>query len=1062
MGPLTYQAVLMMTRRRLERLRRQLDGKILSGQAVSDVERRVRFLASEAEGLLTQAPHPSLELDPSSFAGWLSDGISMHALLGSIGPEIPRFSAWLAPSSEWLVDTIHRGQADPDRQRVFARSTDLALGLWQKADALIGVEQGLSNSAREVARRRMGAYVLGHLCHLATDLVSAPFTTDVTAHLAEGGSERQTLQEVVDAVDEAVARKVFKHDEARGRHWSGFWIDPAQLPGHFFEAYKAALEEIYGPGARRSREGSTFADQGFFPPGSRAFEQSMIANAPPPLSVALLRDGYSTYRAVFERDWAWTWSDWLGATVFMFLIPWLAYPLALRLPQGRRILRDDLPESEPPVDEERGWFEIITLGLAVSSPVPFIYSFCIGTGTYMGVGLEAGLGLGFSIVNMFLMTVFFATLKVENLSGKRRWPLLFALPLALLVIHLVVVFARGKGEEPRRLQLGLGSTLPIVVMALFVGAYAAFLRFGIHELRDVIEGRAEDEKEEKIGKFIGLLFAWLGVLAIVWLLLPRILPRRDPRRPFVTDRPHFLGLFDDATLWADPGVRNATLADQHFPTRRRPLLKIWWTGDGDLFVRSKRDLLEFSFTGEPSDPVQRVMAPLAPMTAAEFATFLTRSVRDSANAFSSKLGAKRADDDPLDYPLGPGAVFADFGDQEDHLGKHDQEAAKFRKLPKAEAQALELFHAPREHRKVSFGQGGPRVDLDRATADGVGTIGPGAGPNEVVGAGTRFVSFFRPGDRIETRNLATDEARVVASVEDDTHLTVNLAFSGAVAAGTDYRRRVERRDLDSLGTGVVVRSSSNHRLLEGEGTRFASFLLSGDVIRVLPKAPGKPEERTVHRVVSDTALELDYAFSHDAWRPGGGNRDVKATFERVGTLDADGFRYVTDDPTGLFAGSSIMDRAADLAALLCMGAASHVVPEARLGEKRAGREEEKHPQMHKVYQVFRNWNLDLRRVNEWKMLIAGRAASEKRGAPEDPDPLQPRTPAPPEWTLRTPGGEPLSNRIGWVGVLARWLDAARRPGVDVTEDAPFRPGDPTKLELSRAVAYLFDMPDPRS
>ncbi len=1062
LGPLTYQAVLMMTRRRLERVRRQLDAKILSAQAVSETEVRVRFLAAEAEKLLSQSPHPTLELDPSSFSRWLSEGTSMHALLGSVGPEIPRFSAWLAPSSEWLVNTLHRGQADPDRQRVFARSTDLALTFWDKVDALIGVEQGLTNATRAAARKRMGAYVLGHLCHVAADLESAPFLTDVTAHLGAGGTRRQSFQEVADAIDEAVARKVFQRDEARGREWSSLWIEPALIPGHFFEAYRSALEEVYGPGARRSRAGATFADEGFFPPGSRAFEQTMLDNAPPVLSNQLIREGYSTYRAVFERDWAWTYGDWIGATLWMFLIPFLTYPLALVLPEGSRVLRDDLPPGEPPVDTERGWFEVLTFPLAVGSLVPLTYNICLGAGTYMGVGLEVGLGLGFSIGALVLAIIFFATLKVDDLPAGFRWPVLFVLPLGLLLAHLIVVFARGRGEEPRRIQLGLGSTLPLFNALFFVGAYAAFLRFGVYAIRDAVAEREDSDKSEAAGLFLLTALGWGGILALIWVLLPLILPRRNPRRPFVTGRRHFLGLFDDATLFVDPSLEDPTLADRHFPTRRRPLIKIWWTDNTDqLFVRSRRDLLELSFTGQEADPVQRVMAPLAPMTAGEFATFLTRSVRDGSNNFSSRLEARRADDDPLDYRLGPGAVFADFGDDRDDLGSHDQEAAKFRQVPATEAEALVLFHAPYEHRKVTFGQGGPRVDLDRATADGAGTIGPGAGAAEVVGAGgSRFVSFFRPGDLIETRNLATAEARVVVSIQDDAHLTVNVQFSAAVVATTDYRRRVVRRDLDVLGSGTIAPSGVDFRQIAGTGTTFASFLMPGDVVRALPVDGGTPEERTVRTVISDTGLELEQAFSRSVWRPDGRAPNRPATFKRLGTLDADGFQYVPDDPTALLSGTSIMDRAADVASILCLGAASHVIPDAELEAKTTGALEERHPKIDKVYQVFRNWNLDLRRVNEWKMLISGDATSEKRGAPGDPDPLQPETPLPDPTDLRGHEGEPTANRLGWVGTLTRWLDAARRPGVDMTEEQPFRPGDPTKLELSRAMAYLFDMPDP--
>lgn len=1054
LGPLTHQAITMLTRRRLERLRRQLDAKIRSARGVSDVERRLRFLADRAEKLLSSSPQPSLEFAAASFAPWLSESVSKYALLGSLGPEIPRFSAWLAPSGEWLADTIHRGQADPDRQRVFAGTTDLPLELWRRADGLIGGEAGLDEAAKKTARERMGAYVLGHLCHVAADTVAAPFLTDVTAHLGVGKEGRVGPQQAADALEEAVTRVVFKRQEARGREWRGFWLTPQELPAHFFEAYKLALETLYGPGARRTRDGATFADPGFFPPGSQAFEKRIKDDAPPLLSNQLLREGYTTYRAVFERDWAWSYGDWLGATLFMFLGPFLTLPLALVLPEGSRILRDELPAGASPVDVERGWFEVLTFPLAANSLVPLIMNIYLGAGTYMGVGADVGLGFGASLTSVAAGITFFATLGVDKLPAGFRWPVLFALPFAFELLHMIFVLARGRGEEPRRVQLALAPGLHLLIALLFVGAYAGWLRFGVYALRDAIAGEPGTDKGKATGTFLLTALGWLGVLAIVWLVLPLLLPRRDPKRPSVSDRRHFLGLFDDATLFVDPGLAAATAADLHFPSRRRPLVAMWWTGAGDLFVRAGRDRLEFTFTEDGSGAFQSVMAPLAAMTAAEFAAFLGRAVTNAAGGFSAELKAKRADDDPLDYALGPGLVFADFGDDKDDRAGHDEAAKKLVKLPKTEAAALVLHHAPRERRTVRFGNNGPLLDVARDTAAGSGTIGPGAVAGQVLGAGgTRFVSFFRPGDVIETTGLGTDEARLVVSVADDTHLAVNVAFTAAVVAGTGYRRRVESRDGDVPGSGTIA-PAAVFRDLVGTATAFDRFFMPGDIIRARPSAGGETEQRTVVAVASATGLSLDDAFSPLV--------TAGSFYERAGRKREQGVAFLPEDPTALFFGDSVMDSAADLATLLCLGAASHVVPQAELAAVTAGTAEARHPAIDRVYQVFRNWNLDLRRVNEWKMLVAGDAVSEKRGAPGDPDPLQPRTPLPPAWNLRVAAGEPVANRLGWTRTLSRWLDAARRPGVDMREDVAFRPGDPTKLELSQALAYLLDMPDPRS
>jgi hypothetical protein len=141
-----------------------------------------------------------------------------------------------------------------------------------------------------------------------------------------------------------------------------------------------------------------------------------------------------------------------------------------------------------------------------------------------------------------------------------------------------------------------------------------------------------------------------------------------------------------------------------------------------------------------------------------------------------------------------------------------------------------------------------------------------------------------------------------------------------------------------------------------------------------------------------------------------------------------------------------------------MGAASHLLTAAERQAVTAGPDEVQRPSVNPVYQVFRNWNLNQRRVNEWQMLIGGGAVSEKRGAPATADSLQPGVPG--GWGALTPSGEDVANQLGWLPLLERWLDVARRPGVDSLSTTSFREGDPTNRKLSEGIAFLFDLPMP--
>src|SRR5262249_49741106 len=116
--------------------------------------------------------------------------------------------------------------------------------------------------------------------------------------------------------------------------------------------------------------------------------------------------------------------------------------------------------------------------------------------------------------------------------------------------------------------------------------------------------------------FVVFTTIFINLVGIAWFWLPAKL--RDARipedpEPFPAERPHFVRLFDDTTLFHDPTIAgDVMLAQRFYPSARRPLLKLWWDGAGDLYIRSRRFKLEFSSTGE-GDPAQTVPAPIAPM-----------------------------------------------------------------------------------------------------------------------------------------------------------------------------------------------------------------------------------------------------------------------------------------------------------------------------------------------------------------------------------------------------------------------------------------------------------------
>jgi hypothetical protein len=164
--------------------------------------------------------------------------------------------------------------------------------------------------------------------------------------------------------------------------------------------------------------------------------------------------------------------------------------------------------------------------------------------------------------------------------------------------------------------------------------------------------------------------------------------------------------------------------------------------------------------------------------------------------------------------------------------------------------------------------------------------------------------------------------------------------------------------------------------------------------------------------------------------------------------------------------STALGYAGDLAALLAMGAATHLsadplrtAPASNLPDP-----------LPKVHQVFRRWNLDERRVNEWRMLVAGGAASEKGTTPHryDAANLHRLPPEPPD--VFNHNGERVANAMGWVEAFRAWVRVAGNPRQD-TDDAtaapftapiardaaPAPPTPPSNRDLSDAMRFLFEL-----
>ena len=866
---LTHKAIMLLARQRLDEVRTALNAKQSSGVAMTNIDRRVLQLATEAHRILARAPYPNADFPDEAFMRPFGKDVSKLAVLGSMGPDLTGFSATLAPGQNWVFDTVHKGYPDGNREAVVARTCEFALAMWRRGST--AVRAAVSNATQQKEQLDMvRAYVLGHLAHVAGDVISHPFINDLEWHLGTRAFSKLEHGDGEVSHDALVAQKVFRRQSTReGQAWDAWWPTSQDLPKGFFDAYQEALEDVYR--ARTSRRTGRFE-----------FEEHLRSLDPPPMNAEFVRDGFSMFRSILNIVYGWGGWSWFGFLTPLAVIL-MAFPfLGIALPQARQLFVGKSEES----DEAQGPFEFLTLGVTLGSFLTLGYGIWLTTLTTHGVKARMVLELVGASVNTVLGIIFLATTSVKGFSLPAKYILLFTVPAVIAVLNIVLAIADfARDGYTRRGAIALFYAAPTLVM--LVAALLNWLLF--------LAARAISSDGTVKWPFALFAIIWVVIVIVFWFLSAFVFLRglKIPEKPGrEAEDPHFVRLFDEATLHRGPsdGAPPEVL-ERFFPSGRRKLIQLWWEGAGDLFVRVDRYRLVFRFTNEDAAPTQEVPAPIAPMPAVDYVKFLERTVKDPDGDTGKLKGTLVHPED--DYVLPPGATFADHGDGEEKLAGHNSEAAKFKKLGTSQDPGgYVLYHAPQSANAIYFGANGP----------------------------------------------------------------VANTFAG--------------NDAD---------------------------------LRVAEQIDG-------------------YTYVYDT---------------------------VDDDSV-----NTLMGYAADLAALLSLGAVSHMST--------------LNPPMDPIFQVFRNWNLDRRRVNEWRMLVAGGARSEKEGAPTRFDESMLRPPDPPTWRapMDTAAADVIQEaertalEMGWVPLFREWFDMTRRPTVDSLADERLNPNNPTNRAMTRAMAWLLDMPEP--
>jgi zinc dependent phospholipase C len=1042
---LTHKTIMLMARERLRTIADSLNAKLLRAGPKSDLEHRVMWLADTAYKMMSDGGSLSkrgvLFPEGAVYGTPLGKDVSPYAVMGSMGPDITAFSALFARGQSWVFDTVHKGNPDENREPVVARTTDFAIEFWNQISL-----QAAANPPRATKGQldMMRAYVLGHLCHVAGDVISHPFIHDLEWHLGNQSRAKFSHAGGEASIDAAVAQRILLRRSTRqGQEWDKWWPTRDEVPEVFFAAYTDTLDALYH--AR--------SDAPSRPPGFGDFEQKFKDRKPPSLTVDFIKDGYHLYRhGILSIGYGWSYGNWFGMLTPMIVPLSLAIGLSGALPHSRDFFTKALSEVG-----ERAWFEIVTLPLAVGTIIPIVYGAWVASLSTKGIEGLTGSGLAFAILNFIAAVAFFATVGVsdQDMAPWVRWVFLFG-PLVTIPLVFTIIGAANLGRDAAKMQGGLALGVYGLPFLLWVAFMLIFLIVvaGLGSLASFLADKAAGESNSNAGDILGVIFYVLGMLIftalliVLWVVAPKKL--RDAKipelpKPFPADRPHYVRLFDDSTLGHDPALNAPTSKQLFYPSARRPLLKLWWNGAGDRYVRSEQRQLVFA-TDENGGGRVVVPVPVMPVTVQDLKAYLEDRVA------GLKAVIAFPDDGPRETFLPTGAMFSEDVDESKEEAGYPDDVAKLTKLKKAEADAsYVLRHADKPYQALRFGQRGP-VEVGNPQEEmvpGPGTVTTAG--TTVTGHGTIFGFLFDKGDQI----VIASQARVVTLISSDTTMEVSAPFDPNVTSEEPYLR-LGPSDEFSPGVGTVASSGED---VTGTNTRFLRFFSVGDFMLV------GHQLREVVAVTSDTQLKVADKFNSNL--DGAVYTRLASRQERL-----EGYKYVAAAAgANTVGGSSVMDFAADFAALLCMGMAPHLLSQEKrtvpslAGAHAAAGGAAIDPAVAKVYQVFRNWSLDRRRLNEWRMLVAGGARSEKATRAEYdasmPDPQPPEA----DWKgdRVVTDGEPTSNAQGWVPVLRQWLarvTTANPAAADATNAAAPGADQLSNLQLSQALAFLLDLKAP--
>jgi len=744
---LTHKSIMLLARERVKQFQSVLKRKVDRGVGVTRLDRQLLAIATETARVFSSEPRPRTQLPGIMFAEPVGADnnrypISQYAVLGSMGPDLTAFSHILAPGQDWVFDGIHKGTPDPDRELVNAQTCDFIMQFWAKAKQRINTDMA-AGAAREAQLDKMRAYTLGHLCHIAADVISHPYVNDY--QWQDPPKDVKKFHAAIEGeMDALVARQVLRRKSTRsGQDWDVWWPSE-QPPTQFYAAYADALESVYTAQSRRRT-------------GYGEFEKHLNDLGAEAVDAEFVKDGYNVLRhGIVGKYYSFgygSWFKWLS----LLAVPMLALPIVLlALPKASTVILSDEDKRS-----ERGWMEFVSFPMLFALPATIGYGWLVGSLTTGGVSKRYWLGMVGAIISAVSGVLLLATLKRDTVRPGFSWPVLFAIPAVFSTLQLFMALVEFlRGDRIPRAALSAIYALPIIFTLLMLLLFATFPR------------HSDATSAFKNTGFWVVFILWALAVFVGWFLLPCII--RDAKIPETPEdnivKRRYVQVFDEGSLHHDNQLEARAVPAQVYPSGRRKLVKLWWQGAGDLYIRSDRYQLAFSAKENGSD-AQIVAAPIAPMTLTEYMNYLSETVVQPGTNVKNQLKWSVVYPADTDYELPAGAVFADHGDTKTGRVDHDRKAAKFEQLgTSADDSDYHLYHAFKAEQAVRYGHKGA-VAPER----NLGATNPIS--NRVEEEGYHYLHAPESAETTETLMSYAGDFGAILSMAAITHMTTNLRDS---------------------------------------------------------------------------------------------------------------------------------------------------------------------------------------------------------------------------------------------------------------------------------------------